>query len=107
MMISYQVKTIIIVLFRKTKQYNSISFPPIFKERVVVGGRGDPDISPVLPCESTALSTEGGVLEKYVTVGQPRLVNLLLPQTCDHCGEEFCHGECLRYHYEDNQVAGG
>ena len=25
-------------------------------------------------------------------------------QVCDECGEEFCHQECLKIHYEDNQV---
>ena len=23
---------------------------------------------------------------------------------CDQCGQDFCHEECLRIHYEENQV---
>ena len=33
------------------------------------------------------------------------LVCTVQSQVCDHCGEEFCHGRCLRFHYEDSKVS--
>ena len=57
---------------------------------------GDQDILVLRPHESTAMGRE-----RYPLVGA---TNPLLLQTCLHCGEEFCRGECLRFHYEQSQV---
>ena len=31
-------------------------------------------------------------------------VNVTVPQSCEECSEEFCHGGCMKFEYEKHKV---